>query len=74
VCLNHRVPWALQALMMAAGSGLLVYQFGQHGVAMITTRPMRRAEAAAARAAASDTLLILAGLTTIVVAAALWFS
>jgi hypothetical protein len=44
VCLNHRVPWALQALLMAAGSGLLVYQFGQHGVAMITTRPVRRAE------------------------------
>lgn len=74
VCLNHRVPWALQALIIAVGSGLLVYQFGRHGVAMITSRPMRRAPAAAARAAASDTLLILAGLTTIVVGAALWFS
>jgi len=74
VCLNHRVPWALQALVMATGSGLLVYQFGQHAVAMITTRPMRRAETAAARAAASESLLVLAGLTAIVVAAALWFS
>ena len=74
VSLNHRMPWTLQALMMAIGSGLLVYQFGQHAVAMITTRPMRRAETAAARAAASATLLILAGLTTIVVAAALWSS
>ena len=74
VCLNHRLPWAIQILMMAVGSGLLVYQFGRHGVAMITTRPMRREPAAAARAAASDTLLILAGLTSVVVAAALWFS
>ena len=74
VCLNHRVPWALQAMLMAAGSGLLVYQFGKHSVAMLTARPMRRAPAAAARAAAADTLLMLAGLTSIVVAAALWFS
>ncbi len=74
VNLNHRMPWALQALMMAIGSGLLIYQFGQHAVAMITTRPMRRAETAAARAAAAATLLMLAGLTTIVVAATLWFS
>ena len=74
VCLNHRVPWALQVLIIAVGSGLLVYQFGRHGVAMITTRPMRREPAAAARAVAADTLLILAGLTAIVVAAALWFS
>jgi hypothetical protein len=74
VCLNHRLPWALQVLMLAVGSGLLVYQFGRHGVAMITARPMRREPAAAARAAAADTLLILAGLTSVVVAAALWFS
>jgi hypothetical protein len=30
VCLNHRVPWAVQALIIAVGSGLLVYQFGRH--------------------------------------------
>ena len=74
VRLNHRVPWALQVLIIAVGSGLLVYQFGRHGVAMITSRPVRRKPTAAARAAAADTLLILAGLTTIVVGAALWFS
>ena len=74
MCLNHRMPWALQVLTIAVGSGLLVYQFGRHGAAMITARPMRREPAAAARAVAADTLLILAGLTAIVVAAALWFS
>lgn len=74
VCLNQRVPWALQALLMAACSGVLVYQFGQHGAAILTTRPMRRAETAEARAAASDTLKLMGGLTAIVVAAALLFS
>lgn len=74
LCANHRTPWALQTLLISVGAGLLVFQYGQHGVAMITTRPMRRAETAAARAAASESLLLLGGLSSFVIAAALLFS
>jgi hypothetical protein len=72
-CLNHRIPSGIHVLVVAVGAGLLVYQFGTHSVAMITTRPMPFAATAMATAVASRSLRGISGLTAIVTAAALAF-
>ena len=72
-CLNHRVPWGMQILFIAMLAGALVFQFGRHGVAVLTTPPLSRELAESARAAANDTLLILAGITALMVAVMLTF-
>jgi len=72
-CLNHRVPWAVQILFIAMLAGALVFQFGRHGVAVLTTPPLSRELAESTRAATHDTLMILAGITALMVAVMLWF-
>jgi len=72
-CLNHRVPWAVQILFIAMLAGALVFQFGRHGVAVLTTPPLSRELAESTRAATHDTLMILAGITAMMVAVMLWF-
>lgn len=73
IYLNHRTPWLVQVLIAAAVSALLVYQFGCHAVALLTTPPMPCAQGQQVRTAARDVLLGLAAVTAVLVAAGLWF-
>ncbi len=74
LCLNHRVPWSMIVLLISFGSGLFVYQFGRHAVAIFTTPPVPRAISDATRASAAKMLISISAMTSIVVATTLFMS
>lgn len=41
LCVNHRIPWLVQIVLISVVAGLLVYAFGRHWTAVCTAIPSR---------------------------------
>lgn len=74
VCVNHRMPWGLQVVIVSVTTGLLLFAFGYHAVTISTAPPVPRQQADAIRDSARRQLLMFSIAAALLVAAMLWFT